>query len=196
MPGPKSSPPIELDVDYEHEDDRAVEGGEIRDGRLRVRSDAPESWCGLRFDHRDFKDCLVLAAVSLAEGDDADLFGLAVRQKGINLWWSYLLSPVGRVVIAAMDEHGYRRLADGMLAPSIPFVAGVGAENVMGVLACGPSLTFLLNGTTVTGTLVDPRFDEGGICLHLEHRGRLGGAEATARWMQVRGILPPDDPTA
>jgi len=99
------------------------------------------------------------------------------------------VSPGGRVVISRYDGV-YHDLVNNPLAEGMPFHSGLGQANVFGVLACGPSLTFLLNNWVVTGLPVEPAYAEGYLGLYVHHAATSPHAELAADWIQVRAIFP------
>ena len=79
---------------------------------------------------------------------------------------------------------------DGDLAPDMRFNRGLNQANVFQVVACGPNLTFILNGMVVTGVLVDPRYKEGNVGFYLRHGPTSARAELAVDWVQARAVLP------
>jgi hypothetical protein len=185
---PDGYPPILLTIDYSKEGAPAGGNATIRDGRLRVASEGPQSFRGQGVGERPFRDVVLEAQVSLSEGGENDLYGIFVRQAAEVAYYCFAVTPSARVIVGQV-AGGYNPVVDGNLAPDQLFNRGIGQPNRFQVVACGPCLTFVLNGMVVTGTVVDPRYKEGYVGFYLLQT-EPGRAELASDWIQVRAIFP------
>jgi len=158
-------------------------------GQLRLVSTVPDGNRGIAADQTLFRDIIVQAQVSLADGADDDMYGLFIRSPEPELYYSFAVSPTGQVVVSYYDGE-YQPLVAGPLAPEMPFAHGMRAPNTFQVVAVGPSLTFYLNGMLVTAEIVDERFQEGFVGFYVHHGSQAPRAELGADWIQLRGIFP------
>ncbi len=189
-PGPPTEfPPILLTVEYAKEAaGERSEGVEIRDGALRISSGAPNAYKGHAVGSQVLRDVVVDAQVALVEGSEHDLFGVFVRQSGTSRYIAWGCSQAGRCLVASVDELPVPAV-DGPLAADMRLERELGARNRFQVVACGPSLTFILNGMIVTGMIVDPRYKEGYAGFFLAGTSDAPAVLA-ADWFQVRAVLP------
>lgn len=189
-PPPTGFPPILMTVDYAKGPPGLLGPSvSIRDGQLRLRTDIVEGNLGYPASQRSFRDVIVEARMTLVEGGEGDFFGLFLRQSSPDAYYCFSMSPSGRCVISRYDG-AYHPVVDGVLAPDMTFHAGPGRANLFQVVACGPSLTFLLNHEVITGIMVDPAYKEGFLGFYLHHGHRPAPAELAVDWIQVRAILP------
>jgi hypothetical protein len=190
---PAGSPPILLSLDYAIEQPPLPEsfGDAVRyeAGQLRLVSTVPDGNRGIAADQTLFRDIIVQAQVSLADGADDDMYGLFIRSPEPELYYSFAVSPTGQVVVSYYDGE-YQPLVAGPLAPEMPFAHGMRTPNTFQVVAVGPSLTFYLNGMLVTAEIVDERFQEGFVGFYVHHGSQGPRAELGADWIQLRGIFP------
>jgi hypothetical protein len=159
------------------------------DGTLRIASSVEDGSQGIAAAQLVFGDAILQASISLAEGADDDLYGIFVRSASAGLYYAFAVSPTGHVFVACCDTE-FQPLVSGPLDPDIPFGHGLGAANRFQVVAVGPSLIFILNGTPVTAEIVDERFREGYLGFFVHHGLTSPRAELAAEWIQVRGVFP------
>jgi len=190
IPGPPSDfPPILLTVEYAKEQaGERSEGVEVRDGVLRISAGAPGAYKGHAASSEVFRDVVVDAQVALVEGAEDDLFGVFVRQSATSRYIAWGCSRAGRCLVASVDELPVPAV-DGPLAADMRLARQLGERNRFQVVACGPSLTFVLNGMVVTGMIVDPRYKDGYAGFFLASMSEAPAVLA-ADWLQVRGVLP------
>lgn len=183
-----------LSLDYADQQPALGEGlqsvARYRDGTLRIASNQPDGSVGIAAAELAFGDVVVQASVSLAEGADDDLYGFFVRSVGAQQYYAFAVSPAGHVFVACYDNQ-FLPLVSGPLDPDIAFGQGIGVANRFQVVAVGPSLTFMLNGTSITAEIVDERFREGYLGFFVHHGTTAERAELAAEWIQVRGVFPP-----
>jgi hypothetical protein len=193
MPLPSGSPPVLLSLDYATTQAPLPEmsGASLRyqDGQLRLTSSQPDANQGIAADQRVFRDVIVQAQISLAEGSEDDLYGLFLRSPQPDLYYTFAVGPAGHVLISSFDGE-YFPLVSGPLDPQLPFTRGLGKPNLFQVVAIGPSLTFLLNGTVITAEIVDERYQEGFLGFYVHHASESPRAELAADWIEIRGIFP------
>ena len=193
MPPPTQAPPLLLNLDYAQEQPPLTDlfGTAVRyeAGQLRIAATTPDANHGLAADQTIYRDVIIQAQVSLAEGGDEDLYGLFLRSPSPDLYYTFAVSPVGVVVISRYDGQ-YDPLVAGARAPDMPFQKGVGQSNLFQVVALGPSLTFLLNGVVVSTELADAEYQEGYLGFYMHHGSTLARSELGADWIQIRGIFP------
>jgi hypothetical protein len=193
MPPPTGSPPVLLSLDYANQQpalpDDVRDTARYVDGQLRVTSSLPDGSHGIAAALLIFGDAIVQAQVALAEGTDDDLYGLFVRSPSAELYYAFAVSPSGQVFISGYDGE-YSPLASGPLDPDMQFGSGLGQPNRFQVVAVGPSLTFILNGTAIMSEIVDERFKEGYLGFFIHHGTTSERAELAADWIQVRGVFP------
>jgi hypothetical protein len=188
---PRGYPAILLTNDYASAE-RDVEFGPtagIRSRRLRLHTTTPHGNAGYAVGATTFRDVVVQARLCLSAGDDSDLYGLFVRQSAQDAYWCCSISPAGQCVIAVYDGQ-YHEALNGMLAPDVPFNRGLEQPNLFQVVACGPSLTFLVNHAIVGTIPVAPRYEEGFLGFYLHHGESSARAELAADWLQVRALFP------
>ena len=172
---PTDFPPVRLTEQYETPFRLAAEGlGEVNGRAVSAQS---------------FRDVILDARLSLTEGDENDLCGVFLRQTEDRRFVAWGMSPGRRCLVGAVDG-GLRPLVDGPLAPDMAFAEGLGQPHRFQVVACGPSLTFVLNWMVVTGLTVDPRYKEGLLGFFVVRSAAEGRAELAADWLQVRAVLP------
>lgn len=189
-PPPAGFPPILTTVDYASEPPGLLgPTASIEGGRLHLRTAVVEANLGYPVSDRPFRDVIVEARMALVEGGEGDHFGLFLRQSTPDDYYCYTMSLDGRCVVSRYDG-AYHPVVDGVLAPDMTFHAELGEANLFQVVACGPSLTFLLNHKVITGILVDPVCKEGFLGVYLHHGHRLAAAKLAVDWVQVRAILP------
>ena len=193
MPPPSAAPPVLLSVDYAQEPppltDQFGDAVRYEAGQLRITATVPDANQGLAADQTIYRDVIVQAQVTLAEGGEDDLYGLFLRSPSPDLYYTFAVSPAGHVVISRYDGE-YDPLVAGPLAPDMPFQTGTGQPNLFQVVALGPSLTFLLNGVVVTTEIAEASYEEGYLGFYLHHGAQSAKAELGADWIQVRGIFP------
>jgi hypothetical protein len=196
MPPPQGAPPILLNLDYASDapplPDLPADLVTYRDGQLRVATNVAQGNHGIAADQTSYRDVIVEAEVALVEGGDEDLYGLFLRSPEPELYYSFAASPTGHVVISRYDGQ-HDPIVAGPLAPEMPFAAGIGSANRFQVVALGPSLTFLLNGTVLTTEIVDADYQEGYLGFYVHHGSEAARAELGANWIQVRGIFAEGD---
>lgn len=189
-PPPTGFPPILMTVDYASELPGLLgPSASIKDKRLHLRTSIVEGNLGYPASQRSFRDVIVEARVALVEGGEGDFYGLFLRQSSADAYYCFSMSPSGRCVVSRYDGS-YHAVVDGVLAPDMTFHAGLGRPNLFQVVACGPSLTFILNHKVITGITVDPQYKEGLLGFYLHHGYRLAAAELAVDWIQVRAMLP------
>lgn len=193
MPPPTGQPPTLLNLDYSSEQaalpDSVRDVARYVDGTLRIESNLMDGSQGIAAAQMVISDAVIQASVSLAEGTDDDLYGVFVRSASAELYYAFAVSPNGHVFVACYDNQ-FLPLASGPLDPDIPFGHGVGVPNRFQVVAVGPSLTFILNGTLITAEIVDERYREGYLGFFVHHGVTSPRAELAAEWIQVRGLFP------
>jgi hypothetical protein len=188
---PAGFPPILLSIDFADQQPALPSdvGARYADGQLRLAATNRDGNAGAPFSAASFRDVLLQAQVSLADGADDDLYGVYVRSPAANLYYTFALSPAGQVVISRYDGQYVPQVA-GPLAADMQFARGPRQPNVFQVVAVGPSLTFILNRMVVTAVLVDPRYKEGLVGVYVHHGTTSARAEVGVDWVQVRAILP------
>jgi hypothetical protein len=193
MPPPTEAPPVILSRDYAADQPPLghLAGADVAyaEHQLRMAASGPDANQGIAADQTVYRDVILLAHVGLVEGGDDDLYGVFVRSPSPDRYYTFAVSPTGHCVVSRF-EGDYDALVAGPLAPDMPFQAGLGAANLFQVVALGPSLTFLLNGTVITTELVDEQFQEGYLGFYVHHGSSGGRAVLGADWIQVRGIFP------
>jgi hypothetical protein len=193
MPPPIGMPPVLLSLDYAKQQPAlpAAVGdlAHYADAGLRIGSSIPDGSQGVAAAELVFRDTILQAQVSLAAGAEDDLYGVFVRSPTAELYYAFAVSPAGQVFVASYDGE-YLPLVSGPLDPDIPFGHGLGQPNRFQVVAVGPSLTFILNGTLVTAEIVDERYAEGYLGFFVHHALTSEKAELAADWIQVRGLFP------
>jgi hypothetical protein len=188
---PIGFPPIVLTTLFsEQEPVRFNPNAWVENGQLHLLSTQEQGNSGFPVGGGTFRDALFMARLALLEGDDDDLYGLFVRQADFNSYFFFAISPAGRVIVGNFDGTSYFELVNGLLASDMEFNTGLKQPNLFQVLACGPTLTFMLNNMVVTGTMVDPRYKEGNLGFYAHHGKTSSRTELTADWFQIRGILP------
>jgi hypothetical protein len=194
MPLPTGQPPTLLNLDYASQQPALPEAvtdvARYVDGTLRIASSISDGSQGIAAAQLVFGDVIVQASVSLAEGTNDDLYGIFLRSAAAELYYAFAVTPSGHVFVAAYDNQ-FLPLVSGPLDPDIPFGHGPGVANRFQVVAIGPSLTFLLNGTLITAEIVDERYREGYLGFFVHHGLTSPRAELAAEWIQVRAVFPP-----
>lgn len=194
MPPPSGSPPLLLSLDYASQQPALSEAirdtARYADGTLRVASSLPDGSHGIAAAELIFGDVILQAQIALAEGADDDLYGVFVRSPTAELYYAFAVTPRGHVFVASYDNQ-FLPLVSGPLDPDLLFAQGLGAANRFQVVAIGPSLTFILNGSLVTAEIVDQRYQEGYLGFFVHHGLSSEKAELAAEWIQVRGVFPP-----
>ena len=193
MPPPSGTPPILLNLDYAAEPPPLpdVPGTDLTydRGQLRLSIGQPDANQGIAADQTIFRDVIIQAQISLAEGDEDDLYGIFVRSPRPDLYYAFAISPAGHVVISRFDGR-YDALVAGPLAPDMPFNMGLRQSNRLQVVALGPGLTFLLNDVVVSTETVEEETQEGYLGFYLHHGPSSARATLAVDWIQVRGIFP------
>ena len=164
----------------------------VHEGRLRVRATTAGSDHGFAVGD-SLRDAVLQADLSLSEGSDDDFYGLFIRQAAADTYYAVAFSISGEVWVRATLGGQHLDVARGRLAPDLRWNRGLGAENRLQIVACGPSVTVIANGMVVTGLMVDPRCKEGFCGFFLHHGGGAARAELAASWMQARAVFPPAD---
>jgi hypothetical protein len=194
VPPPTGPPPILLNLDYASLQpalpDAVREFVRYTDGALRITASVPDGNQGMAAAEMIFRDVIVQAELSLAEGADDDLYGLFLRSPAADLYYAFAVSPAGQVFIGSYEGE-FLPLVSGPLDPDMQFGYGIGQPNRLQVVAVGPSLTFILNGMLVSSEIVDERFEEGYLGYFVHHGLTSKRAELRADWIQVRGVFPP-----
>jgi hypothetical protein len=194
VPPPTGSPPILLNLDYASQQPalpaEASDFAHYTDGALRIVATVPDGNQGIAAAELIFRDVIVQADLSLAEGADDDLYGLFLRSPSADLYYTFAVSPAGQVFIGSYEGE-FMPLVSGPLDPDMQFGYGLGQVNRLQVVAIGPSLTFILNGMLVSAEIVDERYQEGYLGFFVHHGLTSPRAEMQADWIQVRGVFPP-----
>jgi hypothetical protein len=194
MPPPTGQPPTLLNLDYASQQPALHESvsdvARYVDGTLRIASTTSDGSQGIAAAHLVFGDAILQASVSLAEGASDDLYGVFLRSAAAELYYTFAVTPSGHVFVACYDNQ-FVPLVSGPLDPDIPFLQGLGVANRFQVVAIGPSLTFILNGTLITAEIVDERYREGYLGFFVHHGLTSPRAELAAEWIQVRAVFPP-----
>ncbi|HEV7662383.1 MAG TPA: hypothetical protein VGQ62_02515 [Chloroflexota bacterium] len=193
MPPPTVAPPVLLSLDYATQQPGLPELPQsvvaYTEGALRIGTDVPDGNHGIAADQTVYRDVIIQAELSLAEGDDDDLYGLFVRSPSPDFYYTFAVSPSGHVVVSRYDgEHD--PLVAGPLAAEMPFARGLRQTNLFQVVAIGPSLTFLLNGMVIVSEVVEADYQEGYLGFYVHHGQQSARAEMAAHWIQVRGVFP------
>jgi hypothetical protein len=187
---PHGYPPILLDTDYASlPDTRFSPPAAIEGGRLVVSGGGPNTIGGHPFSDQPYRDVTLDASISLAAGDEHDLAGVFLRQSAQGRYVAIALSPAGYVYVANIDAGAAQPIAEGPLKSDVPFERGVGAWNRLTVVAFGPSLVVVLNGSVLVHAGVDEKYAQGYAGLFLQQGATSGAARAAARWVQVRAVL-------
>jgi hypothetical protein len=193
MPPPSGSPPVLLSLDYAALQPAlppaVSDAARYADTTLRVWSDVPEGNQGIAAADLMFRDVIVQAQLSMAEGGDDDLYGLFLRSPSSDLYYAFAVSPSGQVFVSSYEGE-FLPLVAGPLDPDMHFGYGLGQPNRFQVVAIGPSLTFLLNSLLITAEIVDERYEEGYLGFFVHHGTRSQRAELAADWIEVRGVFP------
>src|SRR3954469_10138228 len=172
MPLPSGHPPILLSLDYAADPPPlpSIPGTNLAyaDGQFRLSIDTPDANQGIAADQTIFRDVVIQVQLSLAEGDEDDLYGIFVRSPRPDLYYAFAISPAGHVVISRFDGT-YDPLIAGPLAPDMPFNMGLRQANRLQVGALGPALTFLLNDVVVSTETVEEETQEGYLGYYLHH---------------------------
>jgi hypothetical protein len=186
---PRGYPPILLDLDYPAESAREIsEQAAIEDGHLVLRGGGPNTVGGHPFSGASYRDTVLDVSFGLVAGDDNDLAGVFLRQSAERRYVAAAISPAGYVYVATVDGEGHP-VAEGPLSADIPFERGMGAWNRLTIVAFGPSLVVVLNGSILVHLAVDQRYAAGAAGLFLQQGGTSTEARAAARWVQVRAVL-------
>lgn len=186
---PAGFPAILLDVDYAKEPARQLsDPAAIEDGYLVLRGGGPGTIAGHPFSPDAYRDVVVDASLGLASGDDSDLVGVFVRQAAPRRYVVAAFSPGGHVYVASVDGAGHP-VVEGALKPEIRFEHGVGAFNRLTIVAMGPSLVVVLNGSVLAHIAVDERYAAGNAGAFLQQGPTSTAPRAAVRWAQVRAVL-------
>ncbi len=195
MPPPRGVPPTLLDLDYAASPpvlpELAGAAYTHEGGQLRLSLSAPDANQGVAADQTVFRDVIIQAQMSLAEGNEDDLYGIFVRSPRPDLYYAFAISPAGQVVISRFDGQ-FDPLVVGPLAPDMPFYMGLRRPNRFQVVALGPGLTFMLNDVVVSTETVEEETQEGYLGFYLHHGPTSSRATLAVDWIQVRGIFPED----
>jgi hypothetical protein len=187
---PRGYPPILLDTDYSAMPAASLsDWAEIAGGRLVLRGRGPNTIGGYPFSDVGYRDVIVDASIALAAGDEHDFAGIFLRQSSEQTYVALATSPTGYVYLATIADGVAQPVAEGPLTAGIPFNAGVGAWNRVTVVAFGPSLVFVLNGSVLVHLAVDQRYVQGYAGLFVQQGATSAEAKAAARWVQVRAVL-------
>jgi hypothetical protein len=193
MPPPSGVPPVFLSLDYAAAPPPLpdIPGATFgyEGGQLRLSATTPDANQGIAADQTVFRDVIVEAQISLAEGNEDDLYGVFVRSPRPDLYYAFAISPAGQVVISRFDGK-YDALVAGPLAPDMPFEMGLRRPNRLQVVALGPGLTFMLNNFVVSTETVEEETQEGYLGFYLHHGSTSSRATLAVDWIQVRGIFP------
>ena len=186
---PAGFPPVVQDAAFAAVPDGAWSTGTVSGGALRLAQAQSGVVTGVAAHPRALRDVVLDARLRLTEGDDDDVVGWYLRQPSPEVFLACGYGPSGRVGIFEIDGAARRMVVAGDLLPGHPFNPGVGQANRVTVVACGPSLTLLLNGAVVAGVTVDQRFAEGHAGPVLI-KGWAGARSAVAvDWLQIRALL-------
>lgn len=187
---PRGFPPILLDTDYSSmPDGRLSEWAAVEGGRLSLHGRGASTIGGHPFSDVSYRDVTLDASISLAAGDEHDFAGIFLRQSSERTYVALAMSPTGYVYLATIADGVAQPVVEGPLTPGIPFNAGVGAWNRVTVVAFGPSLVFVLNGSVLVHLAVDQRYVQGYAGLFVQQGATSAEAKAAARWVQVRAVL-------
>jgi hypothetical protein len=187
---PRGFPPILLDTDYTPmADARLSEWAAIEGGRLILRGRGASTIGGHPFSDVSYRDVTLDASISLAAGDEHDFAGIFLRQSSERTYVALAMSPTGYVYLATIADGVAQPVVEGPLTPGIPFNSGVGAWNRVAVVAFGPSLVFVLNGSVLVHLAVDQRYVQGYAGLFVQQGASSAEAKVAARWVQVRAVL-------
>lgn len=187
---PSGHPPILLDLDYATEPDSQLSpAAAIEGGRLLLRGGGANTVAGQPFSADSYRDVILDTSLAVEAGDDNDLAGVFLRQSAERTYVVVALSPAGYVYVATLDGEP-RPVAEGPLSADIPFQRGVGSWNRLTIVAFGPSMVVVLNGSVLVHLAVDQRFAAGHAGAFLQQGGTSAEARAAVRWVQVRAVLP------
>ena len=153
--------------------------------RLVVRAADPASPQGLRLDPRPLRDVVLDVGLELLSGGPGTAFGVYLRQSVPDRYVLCVLTRERRFRMGLVDSR-YQPVHDGNLADDI-WLHTEGPNRIT-VVAFGPSLTFVVNGSIVTGALVDARYAEGVAGVWVQP-GDDSGAELALDWSQARAVL-------
>lgn len=189
---PQVPPPLVLDLRYAQ---GLVDGFPLpsyvrhEQGQLLLSAQAGPVNLGYAVARQTYRDVLVEAQLSLRVGQDDDFYGLFIRQSGPLHMIAFGISPSGQVLLAEL-AGAFKVLLNAPLDSSMRLVRGCQQPQLLSILACGPSLSFLLNRQLVTTLQVSSRYQEGYLGLFLHHERAGETAELAADWLQVRGLFP------
>ncbi len=186
---PKGNPPILLDIDYAGEAARSLSApASIEDGQLVLHGGGPGTIAGHPFSDDSYRDVIIDTRIGIIAGDGADLVGVFLRQSAPRTYVVAAFSPAGRVYVATVDGDGHP-VVEGTLDPVIPFMRGIGEFNRVTIVAFGPSLVVVVNGSVLAHLAVDAKYAAGSAGLFLQQGPTSTEPRAAARWVQVRAVL-------
>lgn len=183
---PDQPAPILFTRVFDDDADQTLGPASIEDGRLVVRAETPQMPVGQPFDPRPLRDVVVDASVELLAGAAGTTYGMYLRQSSEQRYVLWTVTGERRFRVGLLDG-AYQPLHDGVIAEEIALHTD--APNRLTAVLFGPSLTFVLNGSIVTGAMVDARYAEGPAGAWLQP-GDDSGAALALDWVQVRAVLP------
>lgn len=132
-----------------------------------------------------FRDVVVDCVVTPVRASPTTAFGMYVRQSVPDRYVLWTVTAQRRFRVGLVDG-GYHAVHDATLGDDVPLHDG--ARTRLTTVAVGPSLTFIVNGVTVTGVMVSPRFADGLAGAWLQCADSTG-AELVVEWAQVRQVV-------
>ncbi len=187
---PEGAPAILLTVDPAAEPDGPRSPvAAVGDGRLAVQAPAPGAIAGYPFSAASFRDVVIDAVVALEAGGSSDAYGLFLRQVSDRAYLAFVVTPDRRASILAVEDGVPRVVVDGAIPDDAPFAPGLAAANRLTLVSAGPCLTCIVNGSVLTGVIVDPHFKAGLAGVLLVHGGQGADSRMGLRWAQVRAVL-------
>ena len=181
---PAGAPAVLFTRTYDDEEQH-LGPASIEDGRLVLRAATPDLPVGQPFHPEPLRDVVIDTVVQLVEGGPGTTFGVYLRQGEQARYVLWTLSAARRFRAGLLDG-AYAPVHDGSLAADIPFDAA--GPNRLTTVSFGPSLTFVVNGSVVTGMMVDGRYPQGLAGVWLQP-GDAAGATLAVDWVQVRAVL-------
>ena len=157
--------------------------------RLRVETGPAGGVAGLPFAPPSFRDVVLDTVLMLEAGEEDDGYGVFLRQGAEQRYVAVVLTPAGNASVMLLDGGDPLRVAEGPLPADLPFARGVGAANRLTVLACGPAIVPIVNGTALTGVIVDRRYPAGQAGALLVPSGPGHACALGVDWVQVRAVL-------
>jgi hypothetical protein len=178
------------DASYATMPDGPWSGGVVAGGSLLLEQAEVGSVTGVAAHPLALRDVILDGRFSVVAGGNEDVIGWYLRQSSGERYLACGYGIAGRVGIFEVDGASRRIIVQGDLLPGQPFNPGLGVGNRVTVVACGPSLTFLLNGAVVAGVTVDRRFVEGHAGPVLIKASPGAPSRIAVGWLQIRAVLP------